>query len=83
MDLPELWGSLEEEVSNTAKKEPTIQESLSEMQKARENQKQKVKSYMFKNMNLQTLKLNKKKSVETDGSSVGSPRKKVKRIEQV
>lgn len=38
---------------------------------------------MLKNMKLQPLKLSKKKSLETDGSSVGSPRKKVKRIEEV
>ena len=50
------------------------------MQKARENQKEKVDLYVKGFTKISPLKLTKKAVSETDDSSAGSPRKKVKKI---
>ena len=51
-----------------------------EMRKARENQKEKVDVYVKNFIKISPLKLTKKPVSETDDSSVGSPRKRVKKI---
>ena len=51
-----------------------------EMQKAREIQKEKVNIYVKSLATISPVKLTKKSASETDDSSVGSPRKRVKKI---
>ena len=59
---------------------PTFEDALVEMKKARDVQKQKIQNYLIQNINLHELKIKKKESLETDEGSIGSPRKRVKKI---